>query len=129
MIYALATIAGLFGLAVGSFLNVCIYRMPRPGLSISKPPRSFCPHCNAQIAWFDNIPIWSWLILRARCRSCRAAISIRYPLVELITGALFFLVVVEIGAPTFDAAWVIGHVFWAVVFAGLVVITGIDIDH
>ena len=79
----------LFGLVFGSFLNVCIYRMPR-GLSIVSP-RSACPACNAPIAAYDNIPVLSWLLLRAKCRHCKARISFRYVLVELLTGALFAL--------------------------------------
>ena len=77
-----------FGLSVGSFLNVVIYRLPREGLSITKPNRSFCPACQAHINWYDNIPILSWLFLRARCRHCRRPISARYPLVELAAGLL-----------------------------------------
>ncbi|MCZ6689396.1 MAG: prepilin peptidase [Planctomycetota bacterium] len=77
------------GLTVGSFLNVCIWRMPRRCLSIFKPNRSFCPSCKHRIAWYDNLPILSFVALRARCRHCKAAISVRYPIVELITGLLF----------------------------------------
>ncbi|MFN0058343.1 MAG: prepilin peptidase [Planctomycetota bacterium] len=128
MIYLYAGLAAALGLAVGSFLNVCIYRLPQPDLSISRPPRSFCPKCRGAIAWYDNLPVISWLLLGARCRLCHASISARYPLVELLTAALFFLVVIEIGAPPIDAAWVIAHVFWAAVFAVLIVVTGIDID-
>jgi leader peptidase (prepilin peptidase)/N-methyltransferase len=78
---------GLFGLAIGSFLNVVIYRVPR-GESIVQP-RSHCPSCSALIKEYDNIPVVSWLILGGKCRSCRAPISPRYLLVELATGALF----------------------------------------
>jgi prepilin signal peptidase PulO-like enzyme (type II secretory pathway) len=81
----------LLGLCVGSFLNVVIYRMPR-GLSIARPARSFCPACRAPIAWYDNIPVLSWLLLRARCRRCHAWISIQYPLVEAATGLVFVLI-------------------------------------
>ena len=84
--------AVVFGLCVGSFLNVCIYRLPVDDLSIGKPRRSFCPSCKAQISWSDNIPVLSWLLLRGRCRSCQSAISMRYPLVELLTGILCGLV-------------------------------------
>jgi leader peptidase (prepilin peptidase) / N-methyltransferase len=79
------------GLIVGSFLNVCIHRMPRD-LSVVRP-RSFCPSCEAAIAWFDNIPVLSYLLLRGRCRHCGSPISLRYPVVELLTGALFCAVV------------------------------------
>jgi leader peptidase (prepilin peptidase) / N-methyltransferase len=77
----------LLGLAFGSFLNVCIYRLPL-GLSVAKP-RSACPQCQRPIAFFDNIPMLSWLILGGRCRQCKAKISARYLFVELLTGALF----------------------------------------
>lgn len=74
------------GAVVGSFLNVVIYRLPR-GLSIVSP-RSACPACSTPIPWYDNIPVLSWLLLRARCRSCATAISVRYPLVELAGAAV-----------------------------------------
>lgn len=77
-----------FGLSVGSFLNVVIYRLPRDGLSVAQPKRSFCPACGADIHWYDNIPVLSWLLLRARCRACRRPISFRYPLVEMSAGLL-----------------------------------------
>jgi leader peptidase (prepilin peptidase)/N-methyltransferase len=77
----------LSGLAFGSFLNVCIYRLPR-GLSVVVP-RSACPLCKQPIAFYDNIPVVSWLILGGRCRQCKARISPRYLLIELLTGALF----------------------------------------
>lgn len=76
------------GLLIGSFLNACIYRLPRD-LSIICPARSFCPQCEATISWFDNIPLLSFLVLRGRCRACRAAIPWRYPLVEALTAAAF----------------------------------------
>ena len=80
-------VAGVFGLLIGSFLNVVIWRVPR-GESIVSPP-SHCPSCDAPIGPRDNIPVLSWLLLRGRCRSCAARISARYPLVELATGVLF----------------------------------------
>ena len=79
----------MFGLVFGSFLNVCIYRMPRD-LSVVRP-RSACPACNAPIAGYDNIPVLSWLILRGRCRHCKARISPRYAAVELLTAIFFVL--------------------------------------
>ena len=83
----LASAIFVLGLALGSFLNVCIYRLPR-GLSVVKP-RSACPHCQEPIAFYDNIPVLSWLILGGRCRKCRSVISPRYMLIELLTGILF----------------------------------------
>jgi leader peptidase (prepilin peptidase)/N-methyltransferase len=76
-----------FGLAFGSFLNVCIYRLPL-GLSVVTP-RSACPKCKQAIAFYDNVPVLSWLILRGRCRHCKTTISARYILIELLTGFLF----------------------------------------
>jgi leader peptidase (prepilin peptidase)/N-methyltransferase len=79
----------VFGAVVGSFLNVVIHRMPRERSLVK--PRSACPDCGQSIRWFDNLPIISWLVLRARCRGCGARISIRYPLVELLAGVLAVL--------------------------------------
>jgi leader peptidase (prepilin peptidase) / N-methyltransferase len=90
-----AYLALLFGLLIGSFLNVCIYRWPRD-LSVVRP-RSHCVDCGKTIAWYDNIPILSWLALKARCRHCGRRISWRYPVVELLTGLLFFYFVRELG--------------------------------
>jgi leader peptidase (prepilin peptidase)/N-methyltransferase len=77
----------LFGLLFGSFLNVCIYRLPR-GLSVVWPG-SACPHCEKPIAFYDNIPVFSWLILGGRCRNCKQKITPRYLMVEVINGLLF----------------------------------------
>lgn len=77
----------LVGLAFGSFLNVCIVRLPHDG-SLLRPPSS-CPHCRARIAWRDNIPVVSWLLLRGRCRHCGGPISAQYPLIELLVGVLW----------------------------------------
>jgi len=79
--------AGAFGAIVGSFLNVCIHRLPL-GASIVWPS-SACPHCKRELAWYENIPVASYLLLRARCRTCKAPISSRYPLVEALTCAMF----------------------------------------
>jgi leader peptidase (prepilin peptidase)/N-methyltransferase len=83
----LELLAGLFGLLIGSFLNVCIYRWPRD-LSVVRP-RSHCIACDRQIFWYDNVPVLSYAILRGRCRYCAAPIHWRYPLVELLTAASF----------------------------------------
>lgn len=80
-------IIGVFGLLIGSFLNVVVYRVPAKR-SIVSPP-SACPHCGAPIRWADNIPVVSWIVLRGKCRDCGAPISVRYPLVELGTGVFF----------------------------------------
>jgi leader peptidase (prepilin peptidase)/N-methyltransferase len=76
----------LVGLVLGSFLNVCIHRLPL-GLSVVRPP-SRCPSCRTEIRWYQNVPVLSWLFLLGRCASCGARISWRYPLVEVLTGAL-----------------------------------------
>ena len=82
-------IAGVFGAVIGSFLNVCILRWgAEPKQSVVRPP-SRCPRCGAGVAWHDNIPIVSWLILRGRCRGCQTRISMQYPLVELATALLW----------------------------------------
>jgi leader peptidase (prepilin peptidase)/N-methyltransferase len=83
-------VAGVVGLFVGSFLNVVVYRTPL-GLSVSRP-RSFCPTCDRQLQWWENVPLVSWLALRGRCHTCRQPISIRYPLVELSTAVSFVLI-------------------------------------
>ena len=92
-----AILAGLFGLILGSFLNVCIYRMPRD-LSVARPSRSFCPACEHTISWYDNVPVLSYAWLAGKCRHCREGIPMRYPVVELITGLLFFAIVLWRGA-------------------------------
>jgi len=87
LVVAVAAVVGLF---VGSFLNVVVYRAPL-GLSVSTP-RSFCPTCDRQLAWWENVPLASWLALRGRCRTCHEPISARYPLVEAATAVSFALV-------------------------------------
>ncbi len=89
--FAALVFAAVFGLVIGSFLNVVVWRLPR-GESLSHPG-SHCPKCQTPIKPYDNVPVVGWLVLRGRCRSCRAPISARYPLVEAATGALYVLVV------------------------------------
>lgn len=110
----------VLGAIVGSFLNVCIYRIPA-GESIVFPA-SRCPSCKAVIRWYQNIPILSYLFLGGRCASCRVRIPWRYPFVEALTGVLFTLVVYRFGLHGATL------VFW-VLSALLVVITFIDLDH
>ncbi|RLB09162.1 MAG: prepilin peptidase, partial [Deltaproteobacteria bacterium] len=108
------------GLAIGSFLNVCIYRIPR-NLSIIKPS-SFCPNCKTPIKFYHNIPIISYLLLKGKCRYCGAPISIQYPAVELITGILNVVLYLRYGLCL--------KLFFMLLFAyALVVITVIDIRH
>jgi leader peptidase (prepilin peptidase) / N-methyltransferase len=94
-LWAAVVLAGVVGLVLGSFLNVVVYRVPR-GLSVVRPG-SFCPSCGTAIRPRDNIPVLSWLVLGGRCRTCGAPISVRYPLVEAGTGALFALVAAALG--------------------------------
>jgi leader peptidase (prepilin peptidase)/N-methyltransferase len=89
-------LAALFGLLIGSFLNVCIYRLPRD-LSVVRP-RSHCPECGAMVRSWDNIPVLSYLLLRGKCRDCGARISPRYAVVELLTGAAFAWFAAQDGA-------------------------------
>ncbi len=113
-------VAGVFGLLVGSFLNVCIYRLPR-GTSIVWPA-SACGSCQRELRWFENIPLVSWAVLGARCARCKAPISLQYPLVEAITGLLFVIIA---------ATTPIGPLLAArLIFAcALVVLFGIDLEH
>lgn len=112
--------AFVVGTIVGSFLNVCIYRIPA-GKSIVSPPSS-CPHCGHRIRWFQNIPVWSYLFLGGKCASCSVRISLRYPSIEILTGVLYALTLYYFN---FSAATV---VYWIFV-AALVTITFIDLDH
>src|SRR6185312_7088946 len=88
-------IAAVFGLVFGSFLNVCIYRLPRD-LSVIAP-RSFCTNCQRQILWYENIPLLSYALLGGRCSACKAPIPWRYPAVEVMTATLFAGTVTEFG--------------------------------
>lgn len=109
----------IFGAIVGSFLNVCIYRLPKK-LSVVKP-RSFCPACSKKIAWYDNIPLVSFAVLMARCRSCRAKIPVRYFLVELITASLGLLLFLAFGMSARFFAYFI-------LTAGLIIATFVDFE-
>lgn len=113
-------IAFIFGSVVGSFLNVCIWRMPREE-SVVFPP-SHCPNCDYRIRWYDNIPLLSYLALRGKCRGCGTHISLQYPLVELLNGLLTLALFLRFG-PTLP---------FMVLFlfsSALVVVTFIDIEH
>jgi leader peptidase (prepilin peptidase)/N-methyltransferase len=113
-------ISFVFGSVIGSFLNVCIYRIPA-GESIVHPP-SRCPACGSGIRWYQNVPVLSYLLLGGKCASCRTRISPRYPLVEALTGILFVLVFYHFGLQGATL------VYWLFA-AALVTITFIDLDH
>jgi leader peptidase (prepilin peptidase)/N-methyltransferase len=113
------TVAFIFGLLFGSFLNAVIYRIPL-GISLLRP--SGCPGCEDPIAWFNNVPVLSWLVLRARCANCGARISIRYPLVELAGGVLLALCVWNWGVSI--SAFSVGLFCYLMLVLAL-----IDVDH
>ena len=112
----------VFGCMVGSFLNVCIHRLPH-GQSVVSPP-SHCPHCNYSIPWYLNIPLVTWVYLRGKCRNCGAPISVRYFLVELLTGLLFLGCWLRIGH---QSIWL--ALIYSFFIAGLVAATFIDFEH
>jgi len=111
-----------FGCIVGSFLNVCIHRMPR-GESIVSPP-SHCPYCNYSIPWYLNIPLLTWIYLRGKCANCKAPISVRYLLVELLTGILFAACWLKYGQTSALLALIL-----CIFIAGLIASTFIDFEH
>lgn len=111
-------ISGVVGAMLGSFLNVCVYRMPK-GLSVVRPG-SACPKCSTPIKWYDNIPVLSWLALGAKCRTCKNPIHWQYPLVELITGLLFLAVYWKFGMT-------LASPIYMVLAAALVLVTFIDL--
>ena len=114
------TFAFVLGAVVGSFLNVCIYRMPLD-LSVNKPSRSFCPACKKQLKWHQNIPLLSWLFLRGRCANCGSRIAFRYFAVELLTALLFLAVWRQF-------SWQIALAYW--VFVSLIIVgTFVDFEH
>ncbi|MGE3919363.1 MAG: A24 family peptidase [Gammaproteobacteria bacterium] len=137
----------LFGLIIGSFLNVVIYRFPqmysqsfqmsndlpldtlyqktenivRQSFNLATP-RSHCPHCKSSIAWYDNIPLISFILLRGQCRNCKQKISWRYPLVEIITAFLFILLTIKFGISTVT--------FFSMIFSAiLIILAAIDLKH
>jgi leader peptidase (prepilin peptidase)/N-methyltransferase len=110
----------VYGLLIGSFINAWTYRLPR-GISIARG-RSFCPRCSARIRWYDNVPLVSWALLHGRCRDCGARISVRYPLVEGLTAALFAGVAAMDGV-----AWLlVPHLLFV---AALVFVSEVDVEE
>jgi len=118
--FLFSAFAFVLGAAIGSFLNVCIYRLPRD-LSVNQPRRSFCPNCKKPILWHQNLPLLSWFLLRGRCANCGSKIAFRYVAVELLT-ALLFLAIWQ----TFP--WQMALTYW--VFISLVIVaTFVDFEH
>jgi leader peptidase (prepilin peptidase)/N-methyltransferase len=115
--------SAVLGALVGSFLNVCIYRLPRD-LSVRTPARSYCPNCRKTIPWWENVPILSWLLLRGRCSTCKQPISPRYLLVELLTSVLFWSAALKFGPvnPTLLLPYF-------VLLGILIVATFVDLEH
>jgi leader peptidase (prepilin peptidase)/N-methyltransferase len=113
-------ITGLIGAIVGSFLNVCIYRLPRHEGVIW--PGSHCPSCEKPIAWYDNIPLISYLLLLGRCRTCRAPISLRYPIVEAANAAGYLVILWQFGINGMS-------LFYAALYSALIVVAGTDLSH
>ena len=137
----LTFVAFAMGATIGSFLNVCIYRMPL-GLSVNDPKRSFCPICKYQIPWYHNLPLVTWLVLLGKCKNCSAKIPVRYWLVELGTAIAFVLIwrefvdvqriiPTEPGQTGFAysiVGWPVAICYW--LFAcGLIVATFVDFEH
>jgi len=114
---------GAIGLFVGSFLNVCIHRLPKPGMSVWSPRRSHCPACNRQLTWSENVPLLSWVLQRGRCRGCRWPIPWRYPMVEALTAMVWVWTVWT--TPPGDWALVLVRL---TVVSGLLVATFVDFD-
>ncbi len=112
----------IFGLCIGSFINVCIYRLPREDMNIHHPRRSFCPACLEQLRFWENIPLISYIFLRGRCRSCKTSISLRYPLVELISACFAVAVSLKFGLT------LTGLIYY-ILLSSLVIITFIDLDY
>lgn len=110
----------IFGLCIGSFLNVCIYRLPKSDSIVH--PRSMCPNCGALIRFYDNVPILSYILLGGKCRHCKSTISFRYPVIEFLSGISALGIFIKYGLSLEAAVY---YVF----VAALLVITFIDIDH
>lgn len=118
---AIWTVLGLF---VGSFLNACIHRFPEEDLSVFSPARSFCPKCDRQLTWSENLPVLSWLFQRAKCRGCKASIHWRYPLVEVLGCAAFYAAWRTAPVDEYGVLIVV-----SMVLSGLIVATFVDFDR
>lgn len=113
-------LAGLLGALIGSFLNVCIYRLPRHESIVW--PGSHCPACGKPIAWYDNIPVISYLLLSGRCRTCRVAIPLRYPVVEAANAIGYLAILWQFGLNGTT-------ILYAALYSALIVVAGTDLSH
>ncbi len=121
MLPSIEVMSGILGLVIGSFLNVVIVRLPKDQSLIR--PGSACPRCGRSLKWYENIPVLSFLMQMGRCRGCKASISLRYPLVEALTGVVFFVVAREVGEQPLVL------VRDLVLIAGLIAVVFIDLEH
>jgi leader peptidase (prepilin peptidase)/N-methyltransferase len=120
------TVLFVYGLLIGSFLNVCIWRIPR-GERLGSLP-SHCTSCGARIGWYDLLPVVSYLTLRGRCRRCKAPISVRYPLIELLNGTLYLLIILADERVKTGGLPTIGSLMLCLLTSVLIVISGIDFE-
>ncbi len=120
----LLAVVGIFGLLVGSFLNVVVWRVPRRESIVT--PGSHCPACDTELGAIENVPVLSWLVLRGRCRHCSVRISVRYPLVELANAALWVGVAQRFGS-SFGPSWEVPA--YCALASGLLALSLIDLDH
>jgi leader peptidase (prepilin peptidase)/N-methyltransferase len=116
----MAVLIFLYGTIIGSFLNVCIYRIPKEESIIF--PSSHCPKCSTPLKWYDLVPIFSFIIGKGKCRYCREGISLRYPATEILNGILYIVVYLKFG-------FTIEFFFYSIIFSILIVITFIDLEH
>ena len=119
------------GLFVGSFLNVAIHRLPLEGETVAHPKRSRCPKCRHELSWRENVPVISWLVQLGKCRHCAEPISLRYPLVEILTATLWYLALRSVGPleQPVDFGQLALSGVRVIVLSGLIVATFVDFDY
>lgn len=110
----------LYGLLIGSFLNVCIYRIPREESIVF--PSSHCPNCGANLKWYDLLPVFSFIVQRGKCRYCGEKVSPQYPIIELLNSIIYLIIYIKFG-------FALEFFFYAIIFSLLIVITIIDLQH
>lgn len=110
----------LYGLLIGSFLNVCIYRIPKEESIVF--PSSHCPNCDTNLKWYDLVPVFSFIVQRGKCRYCGGKISPQYPIIELLNSIIYLIIYIKFGLT-------LEFFFYAIIFSLLIVITVIDLQH